>query len=145
MSDFWKDYRKTTGLLTWRLAKPEDQPAIDKIREETSARMKEEQKELSLFKSPVIIALVAETLMGDIVDVLYVEAQVEIVKIGLSETGFIETSGIASDLGDLLRSMGFKTATIRTRKSLKDQMSEVLGYLGFECEDNAFSRWTRDL
>jgi hypothetical protein len=143
--NFWKDYRKTTGLLTWRLATEADQPVIDKIRETTARMLKEKQKELSLFRSPVILTLVAETMLGDIVDVLYVEAQVEIIKIGVSETGFIETAGIADDLNEYLRGIGFRTTTIKTRKSLKDAMSVMLEYLGFNCEDSAFSRWTREL
>jgi hypothetical protein len=143
--NFWKDYRKTTGLLTWRLATEADQPVIDKIRETTARMLKEKQKELSLFRSPVILTLVAETMLGDIVDVLYVEAQVEIIKIGVSETGFIETAGIADDLNEYLRGIGFRTTTIKTRKSLKDAMSVMLEYLGFNCEDSAFPRWTREL
>jgi methyl coenzyme M reductase subunit C-like uncharacterized protein (methanogenesis marker protein 7) len=144
-ANFWKDYTKNTGLLTWRLALPEDQPAIDKLREATERTLREKQKAPDLFARPVLLALVAEDADGEIVDAMYAEAQVEIVKMGLSETGLLETSGIAPDLDEYLRGMGFKTATIRTRKSLKEKMSVVLEYLGFECEDGPFSRWTRDL
>jgi len=144
-ANYWKDYSRNTGRLTWRLAVPEDQPEIDRLREASERLLREVQKKPELFARPVILTLVAEDGIGQIVDALYLEAQVEIVKVGCSETGLIETAGIADELNEYLRGMGFKTATIRTRKSLKDKMAVILEYLGFQCEDNTFSRWTRDL
>jgi hypothetical protein len=131
--------------LTWRLALPEDQPAIDRIKEASERLLDEKQKSPALFERPVLLALVAEDDTGQVVDALYLEAQVEVVKIGCSSTALVETAGLESDLYTWLRGMGFKTATIRTRKSLKEKMAYVLEYLGFECEDDTFSRWTRDL
>jgi len=142
---YWHGFERKTGKLTWRLAVPADQPAIDRLREASQRRLREIQKDVELFARPVVVAFVAENLFGDIVDCLYVEAQVEIVKIGLSEDSFMEVDGIAPELNEWLKGMGFKTATIRTRKSLTEMMSVVLEYLGFTCEDKAFSRWTRDL
>lgn len=142
---YWEDYRRTTGELTWRLATPEDQTAIDRIKEASERLLDEKQKSPDLFSRPVLLALVAEDAEGKIVDALYLEAQVEVVKIGCSETGLIETAGLEADLYAWLRGLGFKTAIIRTRRSLKEKMAYVLGLLGFHCEDDEFSRWTRNL
>lgn len=143
-ASFWKDYRRTTGELTWRLATLEDQPAIDRIKEVSERLLKEKQKSPALFDRPVLLALVAEDAEGNVVEVLYLEAQVEVVKMSCSQTGLIETAGLESYLYAWLQGMGFKTATIRTRKSLKDKMSVALTFLGFTCDDK-FSHWTRDL
>jgi hypothetical protein len=144
-ANFWKDYRRATGNLTWRLATPGDQPAIDKIKEASERLLDEKQKSPDLFNRPVLLALVAEDAQGNLVEALYLETTVEVVKIGLSTTALVETAGLERDLYSWLRGMGFMTATIRTRKGLKEKMSAVLEFLGFRCEDEAFSRWTRDL
>lgn len=144
-ANFWKDYRRETGELTWRLAVPEDQPYIDYMRNLTERTLSEKQKDIDLFERPVLLALVAEDKNGKIIDALYAEARVEIVKIGLSETGLSEVAGIADDLNEYLRGRGFKTATTRMRWGLKARMAVGLLALGFECEDDTFSHWTRDL
>ena len=144
-ANYWDGYRRDTGKLVWRLAKPEDQPAIDRIKIASQMVLHEIQKSPDLFARPVLIALVAEDAEGKIVDCLYVEAQVEVVKMGCSEDSLTETAGLEADLYSWLYGLGFKTATIRTRKSLKEKMRVVLEYLGFRCEDDDFSHWTRDL
>ena len=142
---YWTDFRRTTGNLTWRLAQKEDQPAIDRIIEASERVLDEKQKSPALFGRPVLLALVAEDEKGEVVDALYLETTVEVCKVGCSSTALIETAGLESDLYAWLRGMGFKTATIRTRKSLKEKMAYVLEFLGFECADEKFSHWTRDL
>jgi hypothetical protein len=144
-ASFWKDFRRTTGNLTWRLAVPEDQPAIDRIKEASERLLDEKQKSPALFGRPVLLALVAENDAGDVVDAMYLESTVEVIKIGCSETAMVETAGLESELYSWLRGVGFKTVTVKTRKSLKDKMGYVLEYLGFRCEDDAFSHWSRDL
>jgi hypothetical protein len=144
-ANYWKDYRKTAGDLTWRLAAPEDQPAIDRIRETSERLLNEKQKAPNLFAAPVMLALVAEDAAGSVVDALYVEAQVEIVKMGLSSESFTATMDIEKDLYAWLRGIGIKRATVRTRSSLMEVMRPVLSFLGFECEDDDFSHWKRDL
>lgn len=141
----WKDYQRTTGNLTWRLATPEDQPAIERIRKASERLLGEKQKEIDLFKFPILLALVADDAHGRIIDAVYVEAQVEIVKVGCTEPGLVETAGIEPELYASLRGWGFKTAIVRTRRSLKEKMSFVLTYLGLRCEDDDFSYWRRDL
>ena len=142
---FWKDYRRTAGDLSWRLAVPEDQPAIDRIQEASERLLNEKQKAPNLFAAPVMLALVAEDATGNVVDALYAEAQVEIVKMGCSSESFTATMDIEKDLYRWLRGLGIKRATVRTRASLKERMRSILSFLGFECEDDDFSHWTRDL
>lgn len=144
-ASFWKDYRRTAGDLTWRLATSEDQPAIDRIREASERLLSEKQKAPNLFAAPVLLALVAEDAAGNVVDVLYLEAQVEVVKMGCSSESFTATMDIENDLYAWLRGIGIKRATVRTRASLKERMRSVLSSLGFECEDESFSHWTRHL
>ena len=144
-ASFWKDYRKTTGKLTWRLATADDLPKIRRIRNISERFLHQRQSQISLFSPPVLLTLVAENEHGKIVECLYIQSVVEISKISCTEAGFEETAGLEADLYQWLRGMGFKTATIRTRKSLKEKMRVVLEHLGFHCEDDSFSRWTRDL
>lgn len=144
-ANFWKDYRRTAGDLTWRLATPEDQPAIDRIREASERLLNEKQKAPNLFAAPVMLALVAEDFTGNVVEALYLEAQVEVVKMGCSSESFTATMDMEKDLYAWLRGLGIKRATVRTRASLKDRMRSILSFLGFECEDESFSHWKRDL
>ena len=144
-SNYWKDYRRTAGDMVWRLAMPEDQPAIDRIRETSERFLNETQKAPNLFAAPVMLALVAEDANGNVVDLLYLEAQVEVVKMGCSSESFTATMDIEKDLYAWLRGAGIKTATVRVRRTLKERMRSVLSFLGFECEDDEFSHWTRHL
>jgi hypothetical protein len=91
------------------------------------------------------LTLVAQDDTGRIVEALFVETQVEIVKIGCSEAGFTETAGLEADLYAWLRGIGFKRANIKMVRGLKDRMSALLGALGFSCGDEEFSHWTRNL
>lgn len=144
-ANYWRDYRRTAGDLVWRLAIPEDQPAIDRIREVSERLLNEKQKSPNLFGAPVMLTLVAEDTAGNVVEALYVEAQVEIVKMGLSADSFTATLDIEKDLYAWLSGLGIERATVRTRLSLKDRMRPVLSFLGFENEDDDFSHWKRDL
>ena len=144
-ADFWKDYRKVTGSLRWRLATPDDLPRIRRIKNVSERFLNQKQKNLPLFDPPVLLTLVAENAQGRIMDVIYVEAQVEICKVGCFESSFEETAGLEADLSAWLKGIGFKKVLINTNISLKDRMGKLLGNLGFNCEDGIFSRWTRNL
>lgn len=145
LHEFWKDYRKTTGALTWRLAVPDDLLAIRRLRNASERFLNQRQRKIPLFSSPVLLTLVAEDETGRIVDALFVESQVEIIKIGCSQAGFDETAGLEPDLCAWLRGIGFKRANIRMVHSLKEKMASLLGGLGFSCGDKEFSHWTRNL
>lgn len=143
--EFWRDYKKTTGELTWRLAVPDDLLAIRKLRIASERFLNQKQRNIPLFSSPILLTLVAEDETGKIVDALYIETQVEIAKIGCSEAGFTETAGLAEDLSMWLRAIGYKRANIKTVHALKEKMTGLLGALGFSCGDSEFSNWSRNL
>ena len=144
-ASFWKDYRRCTGKLTWRLATPDDLPRIRKMRNITERFLHQRQSQIGLFSSPVLLTLVAENEHGKIVDALYVQSVVEISKISCTEAGFEETAGLEADLYAWLKGIGFKQAIINTNHGLCERMRPVLEKLGFNCQDGMFSRWTRHL
>ena len=67
-ADFWKDYRKVTGSLRWRLATPDDLPRIRRIKNVSERFLNQKQKNLPLFDPPVLLTLVAENAQGRIMD-----------------------------------------------------------------------------
>ena len=144
-ANFWKGYRRTTGKLTWRLSTTDDLPRIRKLRNVTERFLHQRQSQIGLFSPPVLLTLVAENEHGKIVDCLYVQSIVEISKITCSEDGLEETAGLAEDLHNWLRGIGFKQAIINTNHGLREHMRPVLEKLGFKCQDGMFSRWTRHL
>jgi hypothetical protein len=144
-SEFWKDYRKTTGRLTWRLATPGDLPRIRRLINVSERFLHQKQSRIGLFSPPVLLTLVAENERGKIVDALCVESVVEISKIACTRAGFEETAGLEADLYTWLRGVGFKQAIINTNHGLRERMRPILERLGFRCKDDIFSRWTRHL
>jgi hypothetical protein len=141
----WKGYSKKTGRLTWRLAVPDDLPAIRRLRNIAERFLHQKQSQIELFSPPVLLTLVAENEHGKIVDCLYVQSIVEISKISCTEAGFEETAGLEADLYAWLRGIGFKQAIINTNHGLRERMRPLLEKLGFKCGDDTFSRWTRHL
>jgi hypothetical protein len=144
-TQFWHDYRRTTGTLTWRLATPVDLPAIRRLRSITERFLGKPQRDLSLFRFPVLLALVAENERGVIVDCLFLEAQVEVVKTSCSRKGLEESAGLEEDLLHWLRAKGFRTLWVTTIPRLRDRMAQVLGMAGFKCLDGVMSVWRRRL
>lgn len=141
----WKNYRKRTGQLTWRLATRDDLPAIEKLRGVSERFLGRIQANPDLFRPPILIALVAEDKEGRIVDLLYVEAQVEIVKMACTNQGFKEAWRLDEDLRGWLKGRGFQKVIIRTTRRLKQAMAATLEWAGFRCHDSIMSYWTRDL
>jgi len=141
----WANYRRRTGELTWRLAKKEDEPAIENLRVVSERFLGRKQSAPNLFERPILIALVAEDKSGAVVDLVYAEAQVEIVKVACTKQGFKEAWILEKDLRDWLKARGFKKAIIRTTHRLKHAMSDALHWAGFRCYDNILSYWTREL
>jgi hypothetical protein len=140
---FWKNYRRTTGKLTWRLATSDDLPRIRKMRNATERFLRQKQSQIGLFSPPVLLTLVAENEQGNIVDAAYVQAVVELCKITCNDVGFEETAGLAEDIFTWLRGIGFKQAIINTNHGLRERMRPILEKVGFKCEDDTFSRWTK--
>ena len=140
-NEFWRGYSKCTGQLTWRVAMPADLPAIRRVRNISERFLKQPQRTVSLFASPVLLALVAENKDGKIVDLIYIEAQVEVHKMACTTAGFRESAGIQQDLAEWLRSRNFRRALVATPNQLTDEMADQLESSGFRCLNKLFSYW----
>jgi len=140
---FWKDYRKATGKLTWRLATSDDLSALRRLQKISERFLGAPQKNPCFFAAPVLLTLVAEDSSGKIVDALYVEAQVELVKLACTERGFRESAELEEDLSHWLRSIGFKTVLVTTSEKVRDRMKSLLSKLRFRPMDGVLSYWRR--
>jgi len=140
-AEYWRIYRKRTGELTWRLATPDDIPAIRRLRNATERLLHTPQGANSVFSLPVLLALVAEDDNGKVVDVIQVEAQLEIIKQSCNSVGFHEAAGLKDDLAAWARALGFKTARITLQTRFRETMKAVLYAAGFRCEDGDRSFW----
>lgn len=129
----------------WRLAVPDDLPAIRRLRSISERFLGKPQRVLSLFEKPVLLALVAENAGGKIVDTLYVEMQVELIKTSCSGKGFEESAALEADLEHWLRDLGFRTIWVTTMPRLKPKMAPTLKGLGLKCLDGLVSVWRRRL
>lgn len=143
---FWHSYSKTTVTgITWRLATPDDMGSIRRIRGISERLRGVPQRKPNLFEKPVLLALVAENEHGRIIDAVYVEMQVEVVKIGLSASGMIESAAIEPDLTQWLRDLNFRTVLVTTPPTLKERMGNFLKVLGFRSSEGKLTYWRRAL
>lgn len=142
---FWEGYAKTTGKLTWRLARGNDYAAIRRLRNISERFLKHPQRSLSPFKTPVLLTLVAENEKGKIVDALMVEAQVEIIKTACTANGFEESAGLAEDLSNWLHALGFKRVIVGAPPRLADKMADLLMRLGFRSQAQRIDYFTRPI
>ena len=144
-ADFWKDYRRCTGSLTWRLATPDDLPRIRRLRNISERFLGMPQRDIPLFSMPVLLTLVAENERGKIVDCLYLETQVEVVKIGCDAGAFEESAGLEADISKWLRSIGIKTVLVTTTERTEKRMASFLHRLCFHRVEAMFRYWKRRL
>ena len=144
-ADFWKDYRRVTGKLTWRLATPDDLPRIRRIKNVSERFLNQKQKNIPLFDPPVLLTLVAENAEAKIVDCLYIEAQVELVKMGCSPESLAELAGLEEDLTIYFKSLGIKTVLATTLKKRADGMAPGLTDLGFKSCESIWSYFRKYL
>ena len=144
-ADFWKDYRRCTGSLTWRLATPNDLPRIRRLRNISQRFLGMPQRDIPLFSMPVLLTLVAENERGKIVDCLYLETQIEVVKIGCNAGAFEETGGLEEDMARWLRRIGIKTVLVTTTEKTENRMEAFLHKLHFYRAEAMFRYWKRHL
>ena len=144
-SEFWRDWSKCTGKLTWRLVTADDLPAIGRLKNVSERFLGQPQRNPSLFRMPVLLALVAENERGKIVDALYLEAQVELVKLACTAESLTELAGLEEDLSKWLRSIGIRTVLATTLAGPKSKMSNALHELGFKACEGAWSYFKRCL
>jgi hypothetical protein len=144
-SEFWKNWTRETGTLRWRLALPSDLPAIAELRKASERLTDQVQRDPDLFSTPVLLTLVAEDKDGKLVDALYAEVEIELIKIGMVPEAFGEVALLQQDLSAWLQSIGIRTVLVTTLPSHKQQMGATLETLGFECTDGEFSHFKRNL
>jgi hypothetical protein len=132
------------GDITWRAATFDDVPDILRIWK-TTERILGPQDKPMLFARPVLLTLVAETDAGEIVDALYLEATVDITKIGCSRLGFDGALPLAEDLRSWLRGRGYRMARITVPVKLRRKMAGVLRQFKFWPSDGILSHWIRRL
>ena len=144
-AQFWHNYERRTGALTWRIATPADLPAIRRLRSVVERFLGKPQRSLSLFEKPVLLALVAENANGKIVDAVCVEMAVEIIKVSCTEKGAEEVAALEDDLYHWLRDLGFQTVWAATMPRMKSRMAVLFERVGFKCLDGVMSCWRRRL
>ena len=142
-SEFWRGFSKCTGRLTWRLATADDLGSINRLKNVSERFLGQPQRNPSLFRMPVLLALVAENERGKIVDALYLEAQVELVKLACTAESLTELAGLEEDLSKWLRSIGIRTVLATTLAGPKGKMSSTLHRLGFKACEGVFSYFKR--
>ena len=142
---FWKDWSKTTGKLTWRLAVPSDLPAIRRLKNVSERFLGMPQRNPALFSMPVLLTLVAENERGKLVDCLYLEAQVELVKMGCVSSAVDELAGLEEDLSTWLKSIGIRTVLATTLAGPQGKIADGLAALGFKTCDRIWHYWKRVL
>lgn len=141
--EHWRGWSRCTGKLLWRAAEAKDLPAIRRLQNVAERFSGVPQRRPNLFDLPVLLTLVAEDQNGKIIDALYLEAQVEIVKLASTAAGFEESEKLQNDLVPWLRSLGFRTCLATTPHQLKEKMTPGLLLSGFRCLDKALSHWAR--
>lgn len=138
--EYWRNYRKTTGELTWRLAVPDDLPAIKRLQSRSARLLRAKQRRIDIFRFPVMLALVAEDKSGKIVDCLILEAQVEVSKVGCDTQSFMEASGLAQDLLNWLHQQSIRKVFLALSRPGTPQQEQMLEETGFRCTGVIFRR-----
>jgi hypothetical protein len=142
MSDDWRDWRAEAKGLTWRCALPQDMFAMERLWK-AKGRVVGNDDRPDLFAWPVVLTLVAEDDQGFIVDGVFLEAVVDVTKIGCSPEGFESLVGIAPELAGFVasRKMRFVYAILPTR--LDRVMGKLLKLAGFEDRGKMQSVWAK--
>ena len=145
VTSVWAGYARTMNGLTWRLATIDDLPAIMGLWKAKERFLGCKQDMPQLFARPTLIVMVAENEAGVIVDGLYIEATVDVTKLGCSAEGFESTLAVADDLGDWLKSLGFRMASIVVPKKLTGRMARLLEKMRFSSTERRSVYWRRFL
>ena len=144
-SEFWRGFSKCTGRLTWRLATADDLGSINRLKNVSERFLGQPQRNPSLFRMPVLLALVAENEQGKIVDCIYLEAQVELVKLACTADSLTELAGLEEDLSKWLRSIGIRTVLATTLVGPKSKISNALHEHGFKACEGIWAYFKRCL
>lgn len=131
MTEPWREWRQPSEGLTWRIAVPEDMPAIERIWRAKAMVLGVKAPLPDLFAPPVILTLVAEDERGRVVDGAFLEAVVDVTKIGARPGGFRSLAGIAEELACFVRSRKFRRVTAAMPRKVSDKMADGLERAGF--------------
>jgi hypothetical protein len=142
-AEAWRDWRRESEGLSWRVALPSDLPAIERMWE-AKARIIGVKHELpDLFASPVVLTLVAEDARGRIVDGAFFEAVIDVTKLGAKPGGFRSLTRIASELAGFFRSRTFRRVTAAMPEKVSEKMGAGLAQAGFR--EQPLRLWERGL
>lgn len=140
----WRDWTLTAEGLTWRIALPQDIPALTLLLD-SAHMMVGSQERPDFFAFPVVLTLVAENPDGIIVDGLYVEMEAYIRKIGLSRQGMISAEALVPMLGSFLVSRKIRLGRVAVPKRLARIMAGSMKRMGLTDVTDKFSHWVMRL
>lgn len=140
--ELWREWRRTSEGLTWRIALPSDAGAIERMWD-AKARVLGSKCDLpDLFAPPVILTLVAEDERGHVVDGAFLEAVIDVTKLGARPGGFKSLAGVADELAYFVRSRKFRRVTAAMPRKASERMAEGLKAAGFQHEQlELWDRW----
>ena len=141
-TEVWREWRRTSDGLTWRVALPEDMPAIQRIWDAKARVIGVKCSLPDLFAPPVLLTLVAEDDRGRIVDGVFLEAIVDVTKLGAKPGGFQSLTGIADELASFVHNRKFRLVMAAMPGKAAEKMADGLKEAGFHEEQlKLWNRW----
>jgi hypothetical protein len=139
----WREWRRTSDGLTWRIATAEDMPAIERIWQAKARVIGVKCSLPDLFAPPVVLTLVAEDDTGRVVDGAFLEAVIDVTKLGARPGGFQSLTGIADELAAFARRRKFRRITAAMPPKASERMAEGLTRARFERQQ--LHLWDREV
>lgn len=136
----WKDWSIQSNGLRWRMATPDDTAVLTALMDQVPLRWRNLDRP-DLFKSPVLLTLVAEDAEGTVVDGCYVEAVCEVVKLCMTPAGFNSMEELAPWLRRFMTLRGFRICQVTTPRRLARYMRAILELCGFHYVDDELSHF----
>jgi hypothetical protein len=142
--DDWRSWSLDSEGLHWRIALPEDIPALTRLLDSAHMMMGAQERP-DFFAFPVVLTLVAENLDGIIVDGLYVEFEAYIRKIGLNRQGMLSAEALVPMLGSFLISRKIRIGRVAVPGRLSKIMRASMERMGLTDVTEKFSHWAMKL
>lgn len=144
MSDAaWMEWRREADGLTWRVALPEDKPAIERMWRVKERLLGVKYGLPDLFAPPVILTLIAENERGWIVDGVFFECVADVTKLSGNPRGFRSLTAIEHDLASFLALRGFRRVTAAMPRRVSEKMEGGLRDARFQPQQLCL--WDREL
>ncbi len=139
----WREWRRESEGLVWRAALPADLSAIKRVWKAKARILGVKCTMPDLFAWPVILTLVAEDQRGRIVDGVFLEASVDVTKLGANPNGFASLGGLADELAHFVSTRKIRRITAAMPESVSEKMAGGLIKAGFRRLALAlWDRWT---